>query len=357
MAKKPTGNHPGSETKLAFGKLLDFHLNRGTRPDGSLEITGKKWLKKLFAHAAQTTERTLTNWLNGTTLPDTLEPIEAALFGANRKYETFRHELREKYRLAFGGAKLFGPQSFVHDPGLCRGREFEIDRLTACLASIESGAAVLVLGDAGHGKTTITEKVGLRPEIVERFGDRRWFVELERADSAEAALAAVAEAIGLERAAPQKAVEARLGTKPALVILDNLETPLHADARRTETLLRDLITINGLALMASVRGQETVAGVPWSDQVWLPPLKPDVARMVFLSISPNIKEDDPDLNYFISELDGIPLALKLVAKRASMRPSLAGLRHEWQRKGALLAAESEGGGRAATLFSPLSNFH
>jgi tetratricopeptide (TPR) repeat protein len=307
-------------------------------------MPGEKWSNKRFAYSAQTTERTLTNWLNGTTLPDTLKHIEAALFRENKKYDAFRHVLREAYFLALGGEQLLGPQSFVHDPGLCRGRECEINRLSECLTSTKSGAAVLVLGDAGHGKTTITEKVGLRPEIIERFGDRRWFVELERADSAEAALAAIAEAIGLERAAPQKAVEARLGTKPALVILDNLETPLHADARRTETLLCDLTTISGLALMASVRGQETVAGVPWSDQVRVEPLKPDVARTVFLSIAGNPKKDDPDLDYLISELDGIPLALKLVAKRASKRPNLAGLRREWQQKGALLAADSEDGG-------------
>jgi tetratricopeptide (TPR) repeat protein/predicted alpha/beta hydrolase family esterase len=257
--------------------------------------------------------------------------------------KSFICEFILKHSQSFGRERSLGPQSFVHNPGLCRGREFEIDRLTACLTSTERGAAVLVLGDAGHGKTTITEKVGLRPEVIERFGDRRWFVELERADSAGAALAAVAEAVGLERAAPQRAVEARLGAKPALVILDNLETPLHADTRRTERLLCDLVTINGLALMASVRGRETVAGVSWSDQIWLEPLKPEVARTVFLSIAANLNENDSDLDYFISELDGIPLALKLAAKRASTRPNLAGLRREWERKGALLAAESDGG--------------
>jgi hypothetical protein len=344
MARKPTGNDPLSEARVAFGKLLKLHLNRGTRPNGSPELTGKNWSKKVFAHEAKTTTRTLTNWLNGTTVPeDSLEPVQAALFGNSKKYDKFRHELREAYRLALGGEKSLGPQSFIHDPGLCLGRGDQIDHLTSCLASIEGGATVLVLGDVGHGKTTVTEKVGLRPEIVERFRDRRWFVELERANSAEAALAAIAEAIGLERKAPQAAVEARLGAKPALLILDNLETPLHADARRTETLLRDLAAIHGLALVASLRSQETVSGVPWSEQIWIEPLKPDVAKIVFLSISPNIKEDDPELDYLLAELDGIPLVLRLVAKRASTCRNLAGLRREWERKGAVLAADPDGG--------------
>jgi hypothetical protein len=258
---------------MAFGKLLKSHLNRGTRPDGSPGVIGKRWTHKEFAHALKMTERALTYWLNGSTPPKTLSGIEAALFGESKNYEEERHELREAYRLAVGSERQLGPQSFIHDPGLCEGRDAEIGRLTACLASIESGASVLVLGDAGHGKTTITEKVGLRPEIIERFGDRRWFVELEKANSAEAALAAIAQAIGLERTAPQAAVEARLGTKPALLILDNLETPLHADARPTETILRDLAAVHGLALMASLRSQETVAGVTWSEQIWIEPLE------------------------------------------------------------------------------------
>jgi hypothetical protein len=219
----------------------------------------------------------------------------------------------------------------------------------------------LVLGDAGHGNTTLTEKVGRHNKIVESFGARRWFVELQRADSAEGMLAAIAEAIGLERTAPQYVVETRLAAKPALVILDNLETPLHAD-RDTRKLLCDLTSIHGLALIASLRGRVTVAGVPWSDQICVEPLPFDVAKKVFLSITFTINENDPDLDFFLTELAGIPLAIRLVAQRASAHDSLAELRRQWEQKGALLAAEPGGRGSrrdsllASVEFSLASNW-
>ena len=259
----------------------------------------------------------------------------------------FRSNLRRAHRLAKNGSESIpiGPQSPIHDPGLCCGRDGEIARLVAKLVSVQEGGSILVLGDAGHGKTTLTEKVGVHPDIIQRFGSRRWFVELETANSAEEALAKIAQALGLERTAPLPAVQAHFAAKkPGLVVLDNLETPLHSDESATQRLLCDLTATPGVALMASLRSRESIAGVPWTDQVWLEPLLPDIARIVFLSIAPNISEDDPDLDYFLGETDGVPLAIRSVARRASARRNLAVLRREWQKKGALLAKEPGGEG-------------
>jgi tetratricopeptide (TPR) repeat protein len=346
MAQKTTGNRP--EGPLAFSALLRWHMDRGTRPSGSPEAEGLPWSVKELANAAGTTDRSLGSWRNGGH-PEDLRPLENAFFGkeADTKYAWFRDELRRAYRLARSGNSgiKIGPQSTIHDPGLCLGRDSQIDRLVLKLISVQAGASILVLGDAGHGKTILAEKVGVHQHIVQRFGERRWFVELERADGAVSTLAEIAASIGLERTAPLPAVQTRLAAKPGLLVLDNLETPLHVDGRATETLLRDLISIPGLALIASLRGQETIASVPWTDQIWLEPLPPDVARTVFLSIAPNVRENDPDLDYFLGELDGIPLAIRLVAKRASTRHSnLIHLRRQWQRKGALLAEEPGGEG-------------
>jgi tetratricopeptide (TPR) repeat protein len=345
MGRKKSGN--GAEGSLTFSDLLRWHMDRGTRPGGSPEVEGIAWTVKEFAAAARTTERSLGSWRNGGH-PEDLRPVENALFGkeGDSKYLKFRDDLRRAYRLTRSGGSntVLGPQSTIHDPGLCEGRDDEIVNIVGSLVSVRSGASILVLGDAGHGKTTLTEKVGVHPDVLRQFSERRWFVELERADTAESALAEIAEAIGLERTAPLPAVQARFATKQGLVVLDNLETPLHADGRATETLLRDLISVPGLALMASLRSRETVGGVPWTDQIWLEPLRPDVARTVFRSIAPNIRENDPGLDYFLNELDGIPLAIRLVATRASTRRNLGDLRREWERKGALIAVEPGGKG-------------
>jgi hypothetical protein len=143
-----------------------------------------------------------------------------------------------------------GPQSVVHSPGLCLGRDDDIDRIVAAATNGNGGAAVLVLGNAGIGKTRITEKLGVDSRVVDHFRERRRLVELERAASAVAALAEIAQAIGLQRTAPLAAVQAGLAAKPTLLILDNLEMPLHADGYATERLLCYLVSVpcsDGLA--------------------------------------------------------------------------------------------------------------
>ena len=217
MGRKPKGNGTEAEARKAFGALLKSHLSRGTRPERSPKINGPPWQNKIFAFELITSEKNVTNWLSGAHPPSHkwLIKIEGALFGeeptdtAADKYKKERHELREAYRLAAGGERANGPQSFVHDPGRCLGRDEQIAELVSSLLSVGAGASILVLGDAGQGKTTLTEKVGVHPDVVARFGDRRWFVELEEADSAGSALAKLAEAIGLDRAARFAAVQAR----------------------------------------------------------------------------------------------------------------------------------------------------
>ncbi len=262
--------------------------------------------------------------------------------------QNFATNFGESYRLSGGGERAIGPQSFVHDPGRCLGRDEQIAKLVAALLSNKTGASILVLGGAGYGKTTLTEKVGVDRQVEAYFGARRWFVELERANEATTAVAGIANAIGLDPAAQVAAVHSRLAARPGLLILDNLETPFQGDHRSMELALRDLIAIKGLAVMASL--QRSISAVEWSDQVSVEPLLPDDARKVFLSIARNIRDDDPDLNYFIDELDGIPLVLRLVAQRASLKSNLADLRQEWERMGALLATEP---GREATKLNSL----
>ena len=75
----------------------------------------------------------------------------------------------------------------------------------------------MVLGGAGMGKSTLARAVACRADIVERFGCRRGWVPLDRADGPEALLAAVQEALALPAEAdPWAGIEARCGSAPAL---------------------------------------------------------------------------------------------------------------------------------------------
>ncbi len=139
------------------------------------------------------------------------------------------------------------PERFV-------GREVLAERLTATILR-EPAASAVLLGPAGIGKSTLTLAAMNRPSVVARFGERRWFVRLDTAKSAEAAVGLVAAALGITpRGLPLPEVRAFLANAPGVLALDNLETPWEGERGLTETLLGELAGTEGLALLASVRG-------------------------------------------------------------------------------------------------------
>src|SRR4051794_17246845 len=86
-----------------FAALLAGHLKAGTRPGtGSRE----PWSYAEFAghvpssrdHAGEyVSPRSVSNWCNGTALPDAIEPILRALFGATDRHAAVREELRTAF--------------------------------------------------------------------------------------------------------------------------------------------------------------------------------------------------------------------------------------------------------------------
>ncbi len=347
-----------------FGELLLWHLKRGTRPPGTPAVNRRAWLQTEFADAVRgvnaggtSADRSVRNWCSGRTAPDALRPIELALFGREPEgvadqYADFRNKLRLAFQRAKGGIEpvhqdtLEKPASAVNcaDPGQCFGRELEIGQLVGAILADPEGGSVLVLGNGGHGKTMLARAAAIRGEIVGRFGARRWFVELERAEGAEAALAEIAQTLGLARTEGWHGVRAALEDRqnPGLLLLDNLETPLHAPRQRlpTEQLLRDLVALPGLSVVATLRSQETVGAVAWHQVMVVEPLAPGPAKAMFLATARTIGMADPDLDFFLGEegeLGGIPLAIHMVAHRVFRNTSLAALKREWRERGALSA--------------------
>jgi hypothetical protein len=81
-----------------FGRLLQWHLNRGTRPGGKTEFPGKWWNPKAFADEVGYRDRTVRQWLTDEQLPSDFETIERVLFGNDPCcYAEWRLELREAF--------------------------------------------------------------------------------------------------------------------------------------------------------------------------------------------------------------------------------------------------------------------
>ena len=83
--------------------MLSWHLDRGTRPDGSPDNEGVRWTVKEFAAAVGANERSVRAWRRGKYPPMDLLRIERALFGNNPAYANLLDELRRLNRLTRGG--------------------------------------------------------------------------------------------------------------------------------------------------------------------------------------------------------------------------------------------------------------
>jgi tetratricopeptide (TPR) repeat protein len=342
-----------------FGQLLDWHLARGTRADGSPMEKGVPWDNKNFAKSVGSkstegakSERTIRNWRNGATLPSPADflAILLGLFGGNQDYAQWKAELTDKYHTArsqVSDEPVSDPPvppnaSIPTKPPRCMGRDEEVNSVVDALASPGS-AAILVLGGPGMGKTTLTREAANDEAVIQRFGNRRWFVELEMATDTQTFEAAIVKALGLDPAVAKfDATLAMLRLAPGLIVLDNLETPWDGARDKIESLLDRLSGVPTLAILASIRGNEPPGGLRWTRQRTMHPLEWPHDRQLFLDIAQDIKANDRHLEQLLKELGGIPLAIELIAQQAAAHDTVAAILDEWRRVGSALAQRRGG---------------
>ena len=230
------------------------------------------------------------------------------------------------------------PTVLVPTP-LVVGRDTDIGIITAALTP---GAAVFVHGPGGIGKTTIILQAAHHDAVKARFLDRIWFVELDAATDRDTFDSQLLLSLYLSPTDGFTAATDRLRQAPALLVLDNLETPWEADPLAIEARISQLAAIPDLTLLASFRGDEHVGGARWSLRHPVAPLSDPDARALFLEIAGAAKATDPDLPAFLDALGGVPLAIDMTARRAARAATLAGLWGEWGRLGSEVASQTTG---------------
>ena len=107
-------------------------------------------------------------------------------------------------------------------------------------------------------------------------------------------------------------------------------TPWTADPLAVEELLRALAAIPQLGLTLSSRGTARPAGPRWRDFAMLSPLPLPDARRVFLAVAGPEFAADPLLDDLLTELDGVPLAVELMAYAAQGQPGLTEVAERWR---------------------------
>jgi tetratricopeptide (TPR) repeat protein len=321
-------------------------MNHGIRPHGG-DRPLRAWTAKELGHACGVSDRQVRNWLNGTNLPPDLRTLEGVLFGDDPDHKDIRRAFFNAWATAHRKSTAVPDGSSPRDdassttpllpPTRCLGRDPEAAALVAALTTPDP-AALLVLGPAGIGKTTLTRRVATDPAVGARFGPRRYFIPLETTTDPATLPSAIILALGLNPAGTILAAAlAQIAQQPALLLLDNLETPWEADQRATQDILHTLATTPNVSLLASLRGAAAPQSPRWTARpTRLHPLDEAAARALFLDLAPEAAAEPAALARFLAALGGVPLALELVAYRAADTP-LAELWAEWQRRGVALA--------------------
>ena len=232
------------------------------------------------------------------------------------------------------------------------GREAEVAALVAAWLATPP-EPVAVLGAPGIGKSTICLAALHDDRVSERFGDRRWFIRCDGATSAGALLSGLAAELGVTGdGSPGGAVDrvcAVLGAGLAVVVLDNFETPWTADPLPVEELLRTIAAVPQAAVAVSSRGTGRPAGLRWRDFAMLSPLPLSEARRLFLAVAGPGLAADPRLDELLAGLDGVPLAVELMAYAAQGQPDLAEVAPRWQAERTGMLARMGGARRELTV--------
>ena len=217
------------------------------------------------------------------------------------------------------------------------GREVEVARLVERLA-MERMRLLTLTGPPGIGKTRLAVEVALR--VLDRFEDGVFFVPLAHVRDPYMVAPAIAEALGMRDTGVRPTVEslkAYLQDKNMLLLLDNFEQVIDA-APAVVSLLQGA---PGLKVVVTSRAALNVLG---EQQFPIPPLHlPELTELP----DPEALLDYPSIRLFVeraqacnpafeltaanapavaaicARLDGLPLAIELVAARVKLLPPQA----------------------------------
>jgi non-specific serine/threonine protein kinase len=194
----------------------------------------------------------------------------------------------------------------------------EQDRAEVKLALGAQSRLVTLTGAGGVGKTRLAQEAA--GDLLDRFRDGVWLVELASLSDATRVPHAVAATLGVHEE-PGRAMDetlvAALRPRQALLVLDNCEQLLKACATLARQLLAGCPRVSILATSREPLGLpgETTWRVPSLDERDSTRLFTDRA----LAASPGFRalERSAAIGQICTRLDGIPLALELAAARVS----------------------------------------
>ena len=243
--------------------------------------------------------------------------------------------------------------SLLPSRGRFLGRHTDLEQLCSWILD-EARQPIALLGPGGIGKSKLALAALHDFAIATRFEDRRRFVQLEEVRDGPGIHRAVAQALGVDAGAQAtSAIAAMLRQQATLLVLDNAETPWQADLVGAEQAFAWLAELPGARLVASLRGFELPGVTDWRP-ILVEPLPSDQARELFIAIAGTRYSDDPRLPTLIARLDGLPLAIELVAHRALTEPDAGTVLQRWDEEKSAFLRRGDGGRKDLDLAVSIS---
>ncbi|EJU02810.1 TPR-like protein [Dacryopinax primogenitus] len=196
------------------------------------------------------------------------------------------------------------PQAFC-------GREQVVESIIQLLLQDEA-CHVPLLGTGGIGKTSVALAAINDEQVKERYGRHIYFLSCDAVDSEEGLVNALAGFFSIPRDSNRRtALLTHLASlSRALLVLDNLETVAQSDRHRLRELFGRFDRVSSLSVVVTMRGTQAPEGLNWSELVPLRKLSLQAARQIWVKIS---KKTDDKLDELLERLDGLPLAIHLMA--------------------------------------------
>ncbi|KAF5344735.1 hypothetical protein D9758_015278 [Tetrapyrgos nigripes] len=199
---------------------------------------------------------------------------------------------------------------------------------------------IAILGTGGIGKTSVALHIMEESLIREKFAGRCYFIPCEILIDATNLIQGLVQAIGVQPIQGKGSYELLLdylkGCQESLLILDNFETSWNSkEQMEIKNLIERICSSRLVSVIITMRGTDGPGQIKWrklGGQSGLPPLELGPAKEAFCSLSSDgnyaIKEDDPMLEKLLIQMDGMPLAIVLIAQHARELP-LKNLMEMW----------------------------
>ena len=194
------------------------------------------------------------------------------------------------------------------------GRSDELDTVAGL---VRRTRVVTLTGPGGVGKTSLSLAVAASVDAA--FPGGVYFVALEEAREADAMWAAIATAIDAAGDGdPKESVSAALASSSTLLVLDNLEQLGPSAA----LVVSDLLDGTAASVLATSRGPLRLRG---EQHFPLEPLELERAIELFVAEARRVRpsfsltgEDERKVAAIVARVDGLPLAVELVASRVRL---------------------------------------